>query len=319
MMLGLRKAATLLLTCAFATAAHAELRALIVSGLGGEPGFESEFRRQAESVAAAAIKIAVSPTDVVLLKGDQARATDVQRELRALAKSSTSTDQLLVVFIGHGSYDGQEYRYNLPGPDLTGRQLLDLLNDIPARQQLIVNTTSASGAVLEQWKRPGRIVVTATRSGGERNATHFARYWVEALTSAEADRDKDERVTVQEAFEFATRKVNDAYKSDVAIATEHAQLAGEGGAQFSVAYFGDVARFATDPELVAMRRELVAAEQSLDQLRSSKATLDGKVYYDQLEQALVTLAKVDRRIDGRLAALGANGNANKNTSKEAKP
>lgn len=308
--------AVLLLTGLFAaSAAHAELRALIVSGLGGEPSFETEFRTEAEAVATAATKIASDPTHVVLLKGDQAKAADVQRALRALATSSLATDQVLVVLIGHGSYDGQEYRYNLPGPDLTGKQLLGMLNDIPARQQLIINTTSASGAVLEQWKRPGRIVVTATRSGGERNATHFARYWIEALTSTEADRDKDERVTAQEAFDFATRKVSDAYKSDVAIATEHAQLAGEGGAQFSVAYFGDVARFATDPELVAMRKELVAAEQNLDQLRASKATVDTKTYYDQLEQALVTLAKVDRRIDGRLASLGAN----KSSNKEAKP
>ena len=32
--------------------------------------------------------------------------------------------------IGHGTYDGEEYRFNLPGPDLTGTEIVQLLDQI---------------------------------------------------------------------------------------------------------------------------------------------------------------------------------------------
>ena len=79
-----------------------------------------------------------------------------------------------MILVGHGSYDGEAYKLNLPGPDIDGDEFLSLLAAVPARSQLIVNTTSASGATLEAWAGDGRTLITATRSGIERNATRFA-------------------------------------------------------------------------------------------------------------------------------------------------
>ena len=82
-------------------------------------------------------------------RGRQGRGRDEQRHAahrRRLAprdRSSTSwrnwrsklapADQVLVALIGHGTYDGEEYRINLPGPDITGTELARLFDRLPAQ------------------------------------------------------------------------------------------------------------------------------------------------------------------------------------------
>lgn len=286
--------------------ARADLRVLVVSGLGGEAEYERRFAEQAARIGEAAARAAGGSDKVVVLSGEAARREAVERELRLLAERSKPDDQVAVVFIGHGSFDGEEYRLNLPGPDLTGSELAALLDRLPARAQLVVNTTSSSGAVAERWRRDNRIVVTATRSGSERNATRFAQFWAEALSSPEADRDKNQVVTAAEAFEFASRRVADAFKADAALATEHARLEGKNAERFLVARLGEALDLPADPELAALLGEQAEVERQLDELRSRKDTLERDRYYDELEKVLVRLAKIDRRIDRRRDALDRN-------------
>jgi hypothetical protein len=287
--------------------AHAALRALVISGLGGEPEYETRFVEQANSVARAAGKAAGAMTNVTLLTGAGARRESVEHELAELARRLGPADQVLIVLIGHGTYDGEEYRINLPGPDLTGSELARLFDRLPANQQLLVNATSASGAVVERWKRAGRIVITATKSGGERNATRFAEYWVEGLSSSEADRDKDEIVSAAEAYEFASRKVADKFKADAALATEHSRLEGANAARFLVARLGDTVMTTNDAELNAMLGESASFDRRIEELRGRKETLDDEVYYAELEKVLIELARLDRNIDQRRATLGESG------------
>ena len=297
-------ARALMLTLALTMpAAHAELRVLVVSGLGGEPDYEKRFQQQASAVAAAAARAGAKKDDIALLSGERARKDALEDALTSLATRAQKNDQVLVVLIGHGAYDGEDYRFNLPGPDMTGREIGAWLDKLQAGQQLVVNATSASGAVIESWKRPNRIVITATKSGTERNATRFAEYWVQALSSAEADRDKNDTVTAAEAFEFAARKVADAFKSDAALATEHARMEGGNGGNFLVARLGESAVLPDDPALAALVAEQTGLEQQIEQLKGRKPALERAQYYDELEKVLLTLAKLDRRIDERRATL----------------
>ena len=54
---------------------------------------------------------------------------------------------------------------------------------------------------------PGRIIVTATKTGGERNETRFPAFFVEAFGDEAADRDRNGRVSALEAFDYAPRVV----------------------------------------------------------------------------------------------------------------
>jgi hypothetical protein len=283
--------------------AYAELRVFVVSGLGGEPEYEERFANQAEAIAQAATRAGAAPENVVRLSGDRARKDSLQRELTSFVSKAQKDDQVVVVLIGHGSFDGEDYRFNVPGPDITGREIGAMLDKLAATQQLVVNATSSSGAVTEQWKRPNRTVITATKSGGERNATRFAQFWVEALSSAEADRDKNETVTAEEAYEFAARKVADTFKADASLATEHSRIEGGNPARFVVARLGTAVTLPNDAALAAMMKEQASIESQIDDLKARKASLDADAYYSELERVLITLAHLDRRIDDRKATL----------------
>ena len=69
-----------------------------------------------------------------------------------------------------------------------------------------MNGTSASGGSVHALQRQNRTVITATKAGTEKNATVFARYWIEALRDPAADTDKNEVITALEAFKFAERR-----------------------------------------------------------------------------------------------------------------
>ena len=190
--------------------------------------------------------------------------------MRALAANAKRDDQVMIVLIGHGTYDGEDYRFNLPGPDLTASELGALFDQIPARDQLIVNSTSASGAAVDRWKRDNRVVITSTKSGGERTATRFAQFWVEAVTTSAADTNRDDVVTAAEAFEFANRKVAESFKADVSLATEHARLEGKGADRFQVARFGNAILATSDSALSALYTQRVGIERDLRAVKERK-------------------------------------------------
>jgi len=283
-----------------AMSAQAATHTLIVSGLGGEPQYEQRFAQQAEEIAAVARSLAEDPAHVVKLSGEQATREAIRRELKALVERVGEDDTVTIVLIGHGTYDGEEYRFNLPGPDLTASELGALFDQLPARDQLIVNSTSASGAAIERWKRDNRVVITSTKSGGERTATRFAQYWAEALKGGDADTNKDDIVTASEAFEYASRQVEAAFKADVALATEHARMeGGEIAGALTVARLGRAAIPATDPEVRALLAQRAALEKDLEAVKQQRAALDENAYYDALEDVLVKFARLQREIDAK--------------------
>ena len=275
----------------------------IVAGLGGEPEYEQRFQTHADEIAAIASALADASEDVVKLSGAQATRDAIRTTLQTLAERVKPEDVVTIVLIGHGTYDGEEYRFNIPGPDITGSELQRLLSQLRAREQLIVNTTSASGATVDKWAQPGRVLITATKSGGERTATRFAQYWAEALKGANADANKDEVVTASEAFEYASRQVAAAFKADVALATEHARMEGADVAeQFAVARLGSAAVISTDPEVKALLAQRATLEEDLASIKAQRNALGEDAYYDALESVLVKFALLQREIDVRQAA-----------------
>jgi len=292
--------------------AYPAVRAFIVSGLGGESSYEQKFRQQADALAQAAAHAGATPDDIVELTGDKAKRATLDGELKKFAQAVQSGDQVIVALVGHGSYDGEEYRFNLPGPDITGREIAAFLDSMPAAQVLVVNATSSSGAVMETWKKSNRVVITATKSGTERNATRFAEFWVQALSSSEADRDKNEVVTAAEAYDFASRKVADAFKSDASLATEHSRLDGKMADRLVVARLGKSALLPADAVLDGLIREQAGIEQRIDQVKARKDTLERDQYYDELEKVLLDMARLDKRIDERKAVLAGGSDAAKN-------
>lgn len=270
-------------TLAAATGALAETRALVVAGLGGTAEFESAFQRHARETSDALRPVAA---DVTVLLGDMATNTRLRDELDALASRSDAGDALLVVLIGHGSYDERDYRFNVPGPDVTGADLAAWLQEIPARSQLVVVATSASGALQPLLEREGRTLMTATRSGGERNASVFARYFSESLTAPAADTDKDGYIGAAEAFAFTRAQVAGYYEARREMATEHPTSSGS-VPRLTLARLADAG---PSPAAGSDTARLDALEADVAALRARKDELPPEVYYAELQRLLLDVA-----------------------------
>jgi hypothetical protein len=275
--------------------AHAELNVLIIEGLGGEAKYSSEFAVTTKAVRAASATM-TSAERIQVLSGEGATLANLGAVFKQLSTSLNQDDRFELYLIGHGSYDGYEYKFNLPGPDLAGAQLAKWLDAIQAKNQLIVATGSSSGALQEVLKKDSRIVLTATRSGNERNATHFGRLLPEAFKDNAADTDKNGRVTAQEAFDFTTRKVKDYFEAESRLATEHAVLTGAQANAFTIEQSAAQSTLATGSATAANAPLLAERERlnsQLEELRLRKESMSEDDYLKQLEPILLRIAELD--------------------------
>jgi hypothetical protein len=295
-----RLAAIACVALAAAAPARAELYYLIVGGLGGEAAYQEQFAKDAEALAAVARRTTAA-SRVMLLQGEGATREAVVKSLESLRTRAKAADNVVVMLVGHGSYDGEAYKLNLPGPDIDGDELGKLLAEVPARAQLVVNMTSASGAVLEKWAAEGRTLITATRSGFERNATRFAQHFAAALGAGSADINKNGAITAQEAFDYASRSVADSFEKDGALATEHPQIAGGTASRFTVARLASAApavdAAAANPAVAALVAERERLDGEIEGLRARREALANDVYLAELQKLLVALAEVQAKID----------------------
>ena len=96
---------------------------LIVGGLGGEPDYERRFATYVSDLEQIGGKLAGDASRVVSLSGKGATREAIQSALEKLARTATAADSLAVFLIGHGSFDGAAYKFNIPGPDLTHEEI----------------------------------------------------------------------------------------------------------------------------------------------------------------------------------------------------
>jgi hypothetical protein len=306
-----RLISTLGLFSALALSAHAATFYLTISGLGGEPDYEQRFKMWAEDIDSSVKKSGGDVTDAIL----QAPTRDqIRAKFAEISKAAKPADGLIVILIGHGSYDGVEYKFNISGPDITAAELGSLMDRVPAGRQLLVNTTSSSGGSMGFLHKANRVVITSTKSGSEKNATIFARYWAQAMRDPAADTDKNESISALEAFRFAQKKTAESFDTQKRLATEHSVLEdtgkGEGekdpkiengqgklAGAFPVVRLGANAAAARDPAKAAMLTKKEELEQAIEKLKYDKAAMPADAYKQQLTQLLLELAQVQEAID----------------------
>jgi hypothetical protein len=296
-----------------APALHGQAFVLIVSGSGGEPAYSNEFHTWGTAMGDAARDRFELPRDrVVYLAEDPARDRDritaratreeVETRIRDIARRAGPNDRILILLIGHGSSDSRGARLLLPGQNLTAAELAKLLDLFPTQRIAVVNAASASGDFHEALAGRNRTVITATRSGLERNATVFGRFFVQAFSGDVADTDKDGRVSVLEAFDYAVREVERHYNSRNLLQSEHARLEGdrEMARAFHIAASpAATAAAAGSPELRGLIEERDQLEAEVAALRARRSEMDTESYEAELERLLVEVALKNRVIRER--------------------
>jgi hypothetical protein len=243
---------------------------------------------------------------------------NVAAELTRLAGEAEPDAPVFILLIGHGSYQGDESQLSLPGPDMSAEDFAGLLDLFKTQQVVFVNTASASGDFVTVLSGPGRTIVTATKSAFERNETMFCEYFVRAFAEDGADVDKDDMVSLLEAFNYARREVERVYERESRLLTEHAMLDdngdGEGSADpdpnatdgalaqrlfLGLAPGALVATAADDSVLVGLYRRRQELQNRIADLRSRKQAMDPATYEGELELLLVELAQTAQAIRER--------------------
>jgi hypothetical protein len=291
--------------------------AVIISGISGEESYAAQFAKGTSDLRLAMIeRLGFAEEHIAVLSekpegSEQRCSAEVVRDTFVKLRNTTKPDhQVFIFFIGHGSFDGKIAKFNLLGPDLAAGDYAQLINNLPARKRVIVNMASASGEFIKPLSGAGNIVITATRSGQEQNATRFAEYFIAAIGNPEADADKNSRVSVLEAFNYASKLTNGFYEQKGRLVTEHSLLDDNGdgvghpkaeegdGALAKTTYFDSLPqqRAGGDAELAKLFADRLRLEGEIEQLKARKAQMKEEEYEDALEKLLVELAKVSQGI-----------------------
>lgn len=290
-------------------------RLILVTGAAGTADYGQQFNAAAHQW----IELAKSRQwDLVDISGSEEKATTSQREqLQSAIKQGCedSSSQLWIVMIGHGTSERGTDKFNLVGPDVSGKELTQWLSPL-AKPLIFIACASSSSPFLPQLSGPKRVIVTATKSGSENNYSRFGQQLAVSLLDPATDIDHDDEISLLEAFLAASAKTEQFYREQNRLTTEHALLDDNGdklgtGAEFFkgvravkpaqggkkldgsiagrivLAVLPDAPKF-TEEELKARAQ----IEEQIDALRVARPNPPTSDYWNQLEQLLIKLAEL---------------------------
>lgn len=301
------------LCAADTTAAH---EVILVIGAPGETTYQSGFTAAADAWRAGCARAKARLTVIGLETDTEQTPTDHDRVRQALAAlNPTSATPVWIIYVGHGSFDGKQAWWNLRGPDISGEELSQALAPLGQRTVIVVHGGAASAPFIPLLSGPGRIIISATRSGSEVNYARFGERFAAAIVSPRADLDQDGATSLLEAFLQAEKDTQLLYSENGRMATEHALIDdngdklgtpadwfqgtrvvkrpdGKGGAvdgfrahQIALIEAADAPVLSTE-----QRRHRDAWEQELDALRGRRATMPEAEYLEQIERVLRRLS-----------------------------
>lgn len=287
---------------------------IVVVGAAGDPEYAPQFARWAGLWKQACAKGDAQFIGIGMEEEGVSSDRDKLRETLA-GQPQQGTAPVWLVLIGHGTFDGRVARFNLRGPDVSASDLAEWLKPIE-RPVAVIDASAASTPFLKELSAPGRVVVTATKSGFEHNYARFGQYLAEAIAEPQADLDKDGQTSLLEAYLTASHAVAAFYTAEGRLATEHALLDDNGdGLGTPAEWFRGIrpvqrasdnasldgyrahqfyivrspAETAMPPELRAKRDRL---ELQIIELRDARSRYSDAEYFSKLEPLVREIAKI---------------------------
>ena len=295
-------------------AAAQDTHLLVITGVGGDDEHTQNFHKWASSIVEAA-KDKGGLTDATItylgdkpeldpknIKGRSTKA-NVEKAFADIAAKAQPADEVVIVLIGHGSFDGKIGAFNLPGPDLNTDDYARMLGALKSQRIVFVDTSSSSGAFLQPLAGPGRAIITSTKTGGEKNEPVFAQFFADAFGDPAADTDRNGRISLAEAFEYAKSKAVATYTKAGTILTEHATLDDSREGKFAATLYLDSEKAraektaqVADPKLRALLQDQQQLQVQIDGLKLKKDVMPQAEYDAQMEKLLTDLALKARAI-----------------------
>jgi DNA-binding transcriptional MerR regulator len=207
---------------------------LLVVGAAGQEDYGRDFGIWADRWQQAAEQggAAVTVIGRSAAAGGEATVTDRDAILAAITRNAgtASAEPLWIVFLGHGTFDQRESRWNLRGPDLSASELAEACQSLQ-RPLVAVICASCSAPFLNALSGPGRCIVTATKDGNQLQYSRFGDFMSTAIAGLEADIDRDGQTSLLEAWLYAARRTAQFYTTEGRLATEHSLLDDNGDQQ----------------------------------------------------------------------------------------
>lgn len=301
---------------------NANKHALIIGGLGGSPDHTQKFKTYLFETKKALVETFQFDESHITVLGETsiasepfvnaiANAENIRQEFSNLNASAGSADEVYIILFGHGGYDNGQARLNIPRRDLSQTDYAGLVDELNAGRVVFINTGSASAPFVEALSGDNRIVITATRTGTQKNETSFPRFMVEALKTLVADRDKDGRVSVGELFQYSAERTDQYFEDNGNLATENALIDDNGDQEGSrldafVAgndgHLANITYLSAGPAIASATgntssgdagwlSEKANLEVEIATLKSKKSDMDLDTYYAELEVLFVQLAR----------------------------
>ena len=292
---------------------------VIVSGAAGGASYAQQYAEWTRTMTATLVdRLKFEPLQIHALSDSTdpskaATAANLRRVFDALRTRMQRDDVLLLVLIGHGTFDGVDAKFNLVGPDLEASEWAAMLRPLSGRL-VIVNTAPASFPFIERLSGPRRIVISATDSVAQRLDTVFPGYFIGAFADDAADIDKNGRVSLWEAFAAAASGVRRHYLQRGLLSTERSLLDDNGdGVGREAAAQGDdgsvasrtyldvtpAGAAATDDVLVELLQRRASLTAEAEELQVKKAFMSADEYSREFERIMLALARLGREIRAR--------------------
>jgi hypothetical protein len=209
----------------------APMHALVVAGISKDPDDQAARNQALSDLQGYLLRQAkVDPRRLVVLAPEgtePSTAVRVRETLSALAASVRPGDRFLFYYIGQTNAVGGALRFNLPGPDMTDKDLASQLNAIKAGTQLVVLDCPCAALAAKMLASDSRTIVcasTATQVFGTRFSPHF----LHALSEPKTDANNDGKVSVLEAFTATVQEIEQWYRQQAILPTETPCLEDDG-------------------------------------------------------------------------------------------
>lgn len=300
------------------------LRVLIVMGAEGTGEYGKRYREEVQMWEEMCKKAGVESQTIGVnaqqeqeqqeKENEKTDAVLLQEALKTF--SAKPTQPLWVVLIGHGTFDGRDVRFNLRGPDIMAPELAGWMKPFTGPVACI-QTASASSPFLKALAGPNRVLISATKSADEVFYTRFGQFFVKAIGgSDEADLDRDQQVSLLEAFLWSSKQVDRFFETEQRLATEHGLLEdnGDGIGTRAQAFQGVRLAEATaegktpegllarqwslllsdaDAQLTeAQRTKRDGLEREVEALKAKRKELGDDAYYSKLETLMLEISRI---------------------------
>ncbi len=296
----------------FPAFAFADSSAIIIQGLAPSDEYEAKFHKWATGTQEALVQdLGFAKDHVILLSGDDTRKASIEKAFGQMKAQVKPQDTFLLFLIGSGSYD-TDYKLSIMGPDYTGADYGELIDSLNPARSIVVCGTDSSGGLFDKISAKNRVIVASSRST-EKEPAVFYEYFLQGLKGLAADEDKDKKISIWEAFKYATSGVERFFKEQTRIQTEHAGLGANGAPQVAAtvsdqeapvlarvtSFNADRPIVVSDPKLQALLTEKKAIDQKIEDLRLQKSLLPPDEYDKRLEDLILELTVKNQQIQAQ--------------------